>query len=1489
MASIIKPPYFASLVNEGEKKLLNYLEVGLPDDYYLIPSLEIASTNPRNGLTRYWEYDLIVIAPHGIFNIENKDWRGRIEGDDNYWYLNDHQRPNPHKTNRLKSTILASDLKNQNFEWGRAWVQGVVTLSYDNYYLPVISSEAQKLTFQLDKRLLDYLTNPSSIGKEENSIAHIQMDIVNYLRGQQSKKSPTQKREVLEYEILKVLEQGESYTEYLVKPKGTSTIQRRVKEYALQVTGLSRDELKSREDKIKNQYNALNKLRSKNFILNVEFRVDNENHLFYEIFDYLEESTLRAEARVKTFTYKEKMHFIDNIMVALEEAHKESIFHRDINPENIYLINGYAYLGNFGKSYFVDHSSEGYTVMPTLNEMNATAYHPLELTVGDAMATSDIYSLGVLIYWLFVGKEPFRSPYELNNMGGKLPKEIWPSSINQNLPNWVDEICLNTILIDETLRIGTIEEVREIISKNILEDSAQHKIDAVKSKKDPTKLILYEDFKEGDSFGDYIIHEVIGKGGYSIVFKVEHRLQRKFYALKLFNQSVNFSAVKDEYEALSQLNHQNIVKFKWNGTIENGQFYTVMELLEGPDISDYTRTDQRLPIHQVYELAKDILSALVLMQSKTKPLLHRDIKPQNIIWDKNKRFVLLDFNVASSDEKDKNFVGTNPYLAPDLIMPDYKINWNLSADTFALGVTLFELICKQYPWAPSKMPVGGKEPNNPKEIEPKISKEFSDFLLKAIGFKSKTRFQNAKEMLEALLAFENNIYEEDTTQDGLIHHDNHLYRTKVIFYQSTFTATIHESMKVYADLHNTIEDVLKGFKSKIQNYRTSLNLEKPIGLKLWIDDKIIIDDDFWKGGAKRLTAGVVDKLYDELKDLFDKNKSKIRGHKIDIEGINIVDYINSLYSQSKHGNFGTRVNHRGEKFDDLTYTNTKLDKKLIPAIMDGRFKLLIITGNAGDGKTAFIKKIEKDPSVKNLIQFEHSNGSSFTINDVVYESNYDGSQDEEEKANDEVLDRFFFPFVGLNNYNKAEEGRIIAINEGRLVEFLNTSSKYKHLAKTIEDYFYEGGHTKLPDGLMIVNLNLRSVVAAEEGSESLFKQQVKALTRKELWENTENIGLPADSFIRYNVETLNDSAAGETIINKLEWLLRTVSFKRELHITMRDIRSFIAFLITRDTSIEDLPEIEKLKETNPEKYWQYFYFNITNPKAKDSGNNDRLIKLLRETDIGEVSIPSWDRELFFSKHQESDFLEFAERKVHLIQAFNSNKEVLTAQDQTPEILRELQEKHKAFVRHHFFEAKGYWEKNNGRSENGNIDKKEPLKPSYLYRFPYKSIFEFVNILEEQDVDQKVIETISKAVSMNEGSKNENLAKQYLVLASTETKDYKGYSYKLFPLSEFELIVSNTEHLTRYLEYEPDSLIFRHKKDTNIQLTISLDLYEMLFFIKKGFSPSLNDLKGKFVELTIFKNLLQNLNYDEVVVTPDNRTFYNIQKTNTNITIQKMTV
>jgi hypothetical protein len=163
-------------------------------------------------------------------------------------------------------------------------------------------------------------------------------------------------------------------------------------------------------------------------------------------------------------------------------------------------------------------------------------------------------------------------------------------------------------------------------------------------------------------------------------------------------------------------------------------------------------------------------------------------------------------------------------------------------------------------------------------------------------------------------------------------------------------------------------------------------------------------------------------------------------------------------------------------------------------------------------------------------------------------------------------------------------------------------------------------------------------------------------------------------------------------------------------------------------------------------------------------------------------------------------------------------------------------------------------------------------------------------LSKSGLDDSIKKSISRAVSLNEGCNNQDLDEKNLVLASTEIKDPYGKSFKLFPLEEFDLFVNKSEHLTKYIEYEADSLIFRHKKHKHISLTISLDLYEMLHFIQKGFSPSLNDLKGKFVELIVFKNLLENLKYDEIVVTPNNKEFFSIKKMGSSkIAIKKVTI
>ena len=1477
MAEIIKPPYFTDVVNAGEQRLLDYLEANLPDGYYLIPNVEIASTNPRNNRTQYWEYDLVLVAPHGLYHIENKDWRGQIEGDDNYWYLNDRQRPNPHKTARQKTAILASKLKEHKYTFGRAWVSTLITLSFRNSYNPIISAEAQKLTFTLNESLIDFITDPSNIGKREGDIIEFYDDIVQFLIGSQSKKSAKEKRYILNYEIVEVLQQEANFAEYLAKPREvTSSIRKSIKEYSLQVSGLSIQELKQHEEKIKNSYHALNRIKTNPFILNVEFQVDEENHLFYEITDYLDDSSLRSEARRKTFTFQDKLRIIRNIMSALKVAHNENIFHRDINPENIYIYDGYATLGNFSKAYFIDRNEEGYTVMSTINESKATAYHPLELTAGDASRKSDIYSLGVLIYWLFTGSEPFKSPFELDRIGGRIPADILPSKINPSLPNWIDDLCNKTVLTDETLRIDSIEELDDFIKKSLEEETTSK----IQTNTIPSTAIVDSfDLKEGDRFSDYVIHSVLGKGGYSKVFKVKHSLQGEVFALKLFHESVNIKSVTDEYTALKGLSHKNIMKFVWNGTAPTGQFYTLTEFLDGENLSEYTHTDVRMPIHRIYQVAHNILSALAYMQNQTKPILHRDVKPQNIIWDNNERFVLIDFNVSSFVDDNKDFVGTNPYLAPDLITDNNNVNWDKSADVFSLGITLYELVCKQYPWHPSRMPMTSKPPIKPKEVNKNLSEEFSEFIYRAISTDGNIRFSSAQEMLDELEKLgEDNLLEENNGDSTEATNTDKLYLTQIYISQTGFKLTLFNDMLSFVNVNQSIKSSLEKFKNQIRIYKKSLKLSDNIKLTINVDNEVIVQEYFWRGGAKSFTDGNIQKVYESLEESFESNKQKITEFKIDTEGLDIVQYINSLYSQSKNGNTGTRANFDISEYDKLTYSDSKLDKILIPDILDNKYKLLIITGNAGDGKTAFIRKIEDHNSIININRFGHRNGAEFEISDVKYQSNYDGSQDEDTKTNTDVLDEFFNPFEDVVNYSEAKEGRIIAINEGRLVEFLSTSEKHGKLADVIENYFYKEGHSQLPPGVMIINLNLRSVVASKEEEESLLKKQLKVLTQKGLWNKCNTCPVSDKCFIKYNVVSLNDSAVGDAVINRLEWLIRTVSLKRELHITMRDLRSFISFLLTRDYACEDIEELYGNNVDTPEKYWNNYYFNITNANSDDGGGQDRLIKLLRETDIGDVSIPDQDRNLFFGLHEAKDYIEFADRKISLLDIFNKNKEVIPAHEHNAETISKVQEIQRIYIRHQYFEGKKKMLKINGNSVE---------MPSYLRRLPYHSIFKFHDILnngeksDKQDIISNTKQSISRAISLNEGADNKKMDSKHLVLSSTEVKDPYGKSFRLFDLNDFELYINRTDHLVKYLEYEPDSLIFRHKKDTHIKLTISLDLYEMLYFIQQGFSPSLNDIKGKFVELMIFKNLLENLAYNKVVVTNDNLKFYEISKDNDN--------
>ena len=145
----------------------------------------------------------------------------------------------------------------------------------------------------------------------------------------------------------------------------------------------------------------------------------------------------------------------------------------------------------------------------------------------------------------------------------------------------------------------------------------------------------------------------------------------------------------------------------------------------------------------------------------------------------------------------------------------------------------------------------------------------------------------------------------------------------------------------------------------------------------------------------------------------------------------------------------------------------------------------------------------------------------------------------------------------------------------------------------------------------------------------MLRSQIKKLTNPDLWGDCSKCPLANRCFIKYNVDSFTDSAAGDEVINRLEWLVRTLVYKKELHITIRDLRSMISYMLTRDFSCAEVGKLleDMDKGIYPkEYYWQFYYFNLTAPDmflgkmVPQLHSEDRTVRLLRETDVAMVAI-----------------------------------------------------------------------------------------------------------------------------------------------------------------------------------------------------------------------------------------------------------------------------
>ncbi|OBI43924.1 TIGR02688 family protein [Mycobacterium kyorinense] len=297
-----------------------------------------------------------------------------------------------------------------------------------------------------------------------------------------------------------------------------------------------------------------------------------------------------------------------------------------------------------------------------------------------------------------------------------------------------------------------------------------------------TSSVQARDYAIGDTIGGrFEVDALLGSGGFSKVYRVRDVVEGEQRALKLFDSAAGYDAVRREVGALRKVDHPNVVKVIWADRTDHGEWYLIMEYVDGESLADYVDGSRHLRDREAVDVALDVLDALAafhpdterievlnhkksegeisaeeydeLMSLHEKALVHRDIKPQNIMLTRAGA-KLLDFNIASRvGDPVKTVSGTPPYQPPDADLT----RWDVSTDLFAVGVTLYELLCDgQHPY-PHARPTLDADPRDPRQFRGDLAAGLAEFLEKACARDRKNRFQTAAEMRAALVALRSTL------------------------------------------------------------------------------------------------------------------------------------------------------------------------------------------------------------------------------------------------------------------------------------------------------------------------------------------------------------------------------------------------------------------------------------------------------------------------------------------------------------------------------------------------------------------------------------------------------------------------------------------------------------------------------------------------------------------------------------------------------------
>ena len=265
--------------------------------------------------------------------------------------------------------------------------------------------------------------------------------------------------------------------------------------------------------------------------------------------------------------------------------------------------------------------------------------------------------------------------------------------------------------------------------------------------------------------GRYEIHELLGVGGMAYVYKAYDNIEKRWVAIKILKEELAGNSdflrrFRNESKAIAVLSHPNIVKV-YDVSFGDRIQYIVMEYIDGITLKQYIEQQGEIKWREALYFTVQILRAL--QHAHEKGIIHRDIKPQNIMLLEDGTIKVTDFGIARFSQAETQTmtdkaIGSVHYIAPEQARGGYI---NDKADIYSVGVMLYEMLTGQLPFvADNAVSVAimqmQAEPTPPSRINPSIPKGLEEITMHAMEKNPAQRFPSAADLLEDVERFRRN-------------------------------------------------------------------------------------------------------------------------------------------------------------------------------------------------------------------------------------------------------------------------------------------------------------------------------------------------------------------------------------------------------------------------------------------------------------------------------------------------------------------------------------------------------------------------------------------------------------------------------------------------------------------------------------------------------------------------------------------------------------